>query len=218
MALGWRTAIHREGQAQASPIAPLQGVATDQARPHGTHHRLDAGQGLQQQGFLEGGCLLGQGHQGLHRLHRGTAGPEITAGVQGGEAGIEPGVVHQGREAIHALEQPLPASPLAHQGRILRRRQGAIGVQAGQGSLQGCSGQLGRTAAASHGLPARRGHGGEPAEARHELAINPILPLPQETAGAQSPRAIKGQGPGTTGMPAAITEQLQGPGLGPPSL
>ena len=114
-------AIHRERQAEARPIATLQGMATNQACPERIEHRAHPRQGLQQQFLLQRWRRLRQGHQGLHARHRRATGPEIAAGMQGGEACVEPGVGHQGRKAINALEQQGAIRNGRHHGGVLGR-------------------------------------------------------------------------------------------------
>ena len=116
--LGRHRAIHREGQGQAGPIAALQGVAADQACPQRIEHGAHPRQALKKQVLLQPGPGLRHGHQGLDAGHPGATGPKVTAGVQGGEPGVQPGVVHQGRKAIDALEQQRPVGGGGHQGGV----------------------------------------------------------------------------------------------------
>ena len=94
-------------------------MAADQPRPERLEHRAHTGQALHQLLLLQLRRGLGHGHQRLHAVHPGAAGPQIAAGVQGGEAGVEPGVLHQGGEAIDALQQQRTGLVAAQRHRIL---------------------------------------------------------------------------------------------------
>ena len=137
--------------------------------------------------------------------------------MQGGDPGVEPGVAHQGREAIDALQQQVALAVLADHGCVLgAARRPAAQPIAGQGVLQGAGGQFGRTPMAGHRGWAVPSHGLEAAEAVHEALIQELLPAPQQGAGPQGPGPPEGHGLGAGSQAAAIAEQLQGPGLGAP--
>ena len=227
MAPGIDPAVHREGQRQARPIAALKGVASDQPCPERIEHRANPRQGLEQQLLLQGRLRLRQGHQGLHTLQICPAGPEIAAGMKSGEAGIEPGVAHQGREAIHALEQQGAIGGHGQHRRILHpvlpliQGRGAGGgrlrpghpLQPGQGTLQRSGSELRGATAAGHRLRPHRSQGGE---ALQEALIQVALPAPQPAAGPQGNGPPEQHGPRPLRAPAPIPQQLQRPPLGPP--
>ena len=129
--------------------------------------------------------------------------------MQGRQPRIQPGVIHQGRKAIEALQQQRPTGAGRQHRRILRRRTTGLRLQPGQGALQRIRGDLGGTAPAGHRLPAR--HGRAPRKPLHEAPINALLPAPEQPGGSEGPGPVEGDG---TGSP--VTEQLQRPGLGMP--
>ena len=135
--------------------------------------------------------------------------------MQGGEPGIEPGVGHQRRKAIDALQQQGPIACLGdHRGVLGAARGAASEAIACQGVLQGAGGQFGGAAPAGHRCAPIWAHGLQLAEAGHEAPIHGLLPAPQQRAGAQGPWTPEGHrlGPGL----AAVAQQLQRPALGPP--
>ena len=220
VALRRRRTVHGESQRQAAAIAALQGVPADQHRAERIQNRAHPRQGLQQQLLLQMRCHLRQGHNGLNAADVSTAGPEIAAGVQGGEPGVQPWIGQQGWKTIHALQQQRPSGIHADQGRVLSGGWIVIGKpgQTGEGRAQGCSGQLGGAAAAGHRLGTATGcHSSAAGKARHEVPIDPILPAPEPAAGAEGQRAVGGDGPRTITTPAPISQQLQGHSLGPPA-
>ena len=193
-------------------------MAADQGRPERIEHGAHPRQALEKQFFLQLGPGFRHGHQGLDAGHPGATGPEVAAGVQGGEPGVQPGVVHQGREAIDALQQQLLAGCCGHQGGVFGLGGAAwTSAQAGQGAGQGAGGEFGGAASAGHGF--RRGpgsHGGQGVKALHESPVNPLLPAPEPGAGAQGQGPPERQGLGLAAPGPAIAEELQGPGLGAP--
>ena len=202
VALRGDRSIDAQAQTQAGAIASLQGVTTQQRHPEGIEHRAHAGQGLKEQLLLQGRGRLRQGDQGLHALQLGTTGPEVAAGMQGRQPRIQPGVIHQGRKAIEALQQQRPTGAGRQHRRILRRRTTGLRLQPGQGALQRIRGDLGGTAPAGHRLPAR--HGRAARKPLHEAPINALFPAPEQAGGSEGPGPVEGDG---TGSP--VTEQLQ---------
>ena len=131
--------------------------------------------------------------------------------MEGGETGVEPGIAHQGRKAIHALQQGLAVGSYAHHCRIRRRPAQACLLQ---GCCQGCGGKLGPAAVAGHGIGLA--HGLELGKALHEAQINGLLPAPEQFAGSPCERPPEGNGLRPAADCSAIAEELQGPGLGAP--
>ena len=129
--------------------------------------------------------------------------------MEGGETGVEPGIAHQGRKAIHALQQGLAVGSYAHHGRIRRRAAQTCLLQ---GCCQGCGGKFGSAAVAGHGcavfhcLPVA--HGLEPGKALHEALINGLLPAPEQFAGSPCERPPEGNGLGPAADRTTITEKL----------
>jgi hypothetical protein len=161
-----------------------------------------AGQALHQKLLLHQAPGLGQGHQGLGALHCGSAGPQIGAGMQRRQSGIEPGVLHQGGESIDALQQQRPISRPCQRYGVLRRRHLPGGLEPGQSRLQWSRRQLGGAAAAGHGGMRRFGERGSPtgrslAQALAEAPVDPILESPDPAVGAQRQRPPKGHRRGT---------------------
>ena len=102
-------AIDGEGELQAQfrrlggVAAGFQGVTTDEGGPLFLEGCVNARKGLGQQRLLFRLLEQRQGHHRLSAAHRGPAGPQVGAGVQGRQAAIQPGITHQGGKAIHAL-------------------------------------------------------------------------------------------------------------------
>ena len=138
-----------------------------------------------------------QGDNRLAAVHFGSAGPEIRAGMQCRQAAVEPGISHQCRESIHALQQRRVAGD---QGSIL-------GGMVQTGLLQGCFERLGRqlgcTAATGHRLGRR--HGRWLAEAFDEAMVNAAFPLPEQRGWTELPGATA-----CPGSALLIAKQLQG--------
>ena len=133
--------------------------------------------------------------------------------MESGETGVEPGIAHQGRKAIHALQQGFAVGSSAHHGRILRRPAQACLLQ---GCCQGCGRKFGPAAVAGHGVASI--HCLEPGKALHEALINGLLPAPEPFAGSPCERPPEGNGPRPAANCTAIAEKLQSPGLGAPGL
>ena len=79
---------HGQARLWLDAIAGLHGVTAQQAGLERLQHRLHAGQGLVQQVHLQVWRRFWQGDQRQHAVHSGTAGPEIAAGMQGGEPAV----------------------------------------------------------------------------------------------------------------------------------
>jgi len=220
MAGGGGEAIDGEGEPEASAIATLQGVPPQQARAQGVQHGAHAGEGVQKQFLLQGGGGYGQGDHHLGALDIGATGPKIAAGMERGEASVEPGVAHKGGKAIHALQQALAAGKSARHGGVLRRGRRLVGAlhggQPGQGGPQGLGGELGGTAAAGHGGLLGAGHRPQGGEAVQKALVELVFPAPEQEAGAKGEGPPKGQGPRGAAEEAAISQQLECQPLGAP--
>ena len=96
--------LHSQAGAVRRFTAGFQGVSSDQLRLLLLQHRSHTAQRLHQQFLLLRRLQHRQGHDRLGAVDPGTAGPEIGAGMQGGESPVQPGVTHQRREPIHALQ------------------------------------------------------------------------------------------------------------------
>ena len=85
-------------------IPRLERVTADQGGSLLLEGSAQTREGLAEEPLLHPSIRPGQGDHRLGALHSGSTGPEVGAGMQGGEATVEPGVTHQGGEAIHALQ------------------------------------------------------------------------------------------------------------------
>jgi len=151
---------------------------------------------------------------------RGTAGPEIRAGVQGRQTAVEPGVTHQGWKAIRALQESWMPSEMG----------GVFGLSAKPHPLQCCcqglGRQLGRAAPAGHRCCI--GHRCWLQKSSHEGPIDALLQVPKQAGWPQSPAAPTRPGgilmtadelqclalgmPGPQGVPLAGRFQIDGQG------
>ena len=122
----------------------FQGVSSDQLRLLVLQDRSNTAQRLHQQFLLLRRLQHGQGHDRLGAVDLCTAGPEIGAGMEGGESTVQPGVADQRRKPIHALQQRRIALDAC---RILRwpAEPGLV-----QGGFEGLGRQLGCAPPAGH--------------------------------------------------------------------
>ena len=99
--------------------------------------------------------------------------------MQGRQTSVEPGVTHQGRKAIHALQQPLMAR---NSGGVFRLSPQPHPLQC---CAQGLSRQLGSASPAGHW--SRIGHRRRLLKAGHEGVIDALLEAPNQRGRSQSP-------------------------------
>ena len=140
--------------------------------------------------------------------------------MQGCQAAIEPGVTHQGRKAIHALQQLLTT----------RETGGVFRLSPQPHLLQGCCQGLGRQfgCATPAGCRGYIGHRRRTLKARHEGAIDALLQAPKQAGWPQPPAPPSRPGsilmaadqlqrftlrmPGAQGLPLAGRFQIGGQG------
>ena len=82
----------------------------------------------------------------------GSAGPEVGAGVQGGQSSVQPGIADQGREAIHRGQDLATLAAHAEGMGIFWFSGQLTALATAEGLLKGLGGQLGGAATAGHGV------------------------------------------------------------------
>ena len=194
-------------------------MATDQFSPLllqcGSHPCQRLAEQLHLMVVIDGG----HGHDRLHRGGAGTRGPQIGAGMEGGQSSVEPGIRDQGREAIHRAEHCGAVFRGANRLGILRSLAKFPNAAALQGLLEGGGWELGCAPAAGHGgffcLAFSADHGVIGLEHVHEALIEMALPAPDPAMGASPDGAPDQPGRGCLSW-HRTTEQLQRSLLGAP--
>ena len=186
------------------------GVAADDGRALGGEGLRGGGQHLAQRLGLHRLAHAGQGERGQGGLGRRAHGPDVAHGVDGGDAGEEPGILGEGAQVVGGEDLGAPADAehrgvVAGQGLHVRARGWRQGFErAGEGAAA----DLGAAAAAEGGGrhrlgdagggvagDGRRGHRRQIRELLHEAPVDAVLEAPQERAAAGGKARAVGRRP-----------------------